>query len=210
MAQWRRVHCYAQRHCITILKNILSVYILILCAMSYLLDDSISVEDAKASSDAAAARSAQEAVYIATVANEKRSVMDSVITYAIISFAMAHGAVMMRGTTFFTVLAAFMGAFMVTVNFKATMAAMLSVPGAGERRGRAFIELIARLLSLVLSYVQFLLVQLVTSRTNIFINDGHFSLESLVLPVTIFVFLYTHYHIQQMRCRVPPSSANST
>lgn len=169
--------------------------------MSFLSDDTISVEDARASLDAASVASAREAVYTATLENEKRAVWDSMITYAVISYAMAHGALMMRGTTFFSVLAVFVAVFLVTVNFKATTAALLAVPQDSHRRGRAFIELNARLISLVLAYVQFLLVQIVTSRSNVFISDGHFSLESLVLPISLFAIFYVHYYVQSMRRR---------
>ena len=170
--------------------------------MSFLIDDTISLEDARASLDAATAVSAQEAVYIATSESEKRAVWDSIITYAVIAYAMSHGSVMMRGTTFFSVLAVFVGVFLVTVNFKATMSSLLAVPGS-EKRGRSFMELLSRLLSLVLAYVQFLLVQIVTSRSNVFISDGHFSLESLVLPIVLFALFYVYTHMQSMRHRTP-------
>ena len=113
---------------------------------------------------------------------------------------MVHGTMMMRGTTFFSVLVAFFFVFVLTVQFKAVTSALLSTKG-GETRGRASIELASRMLSLVLAYVQFLLVQIVTARSNAFINDGHFQLESLVLPVVIFLLFYVLYHSYNVRMR---------
>jgi hypothetical protein len=70
--------------------------------------------------------------------------------------------------------------------------------------GRSFLEMLSQVLTLVLAYVNYRLVRMITMRADASIMDGIFHVENLILPALLFVLFYVVWHVNAMRHKAMP------
>lgn len=167
--------------------------------MSFVDDNVPTAEEASASEEAKVSFSSQrERVYAVSLENEKKSVFDSIVTYAVIAYALEHINSINRGTPFFSAVVFCVMSVVIAVNLKAALASIIAVPGPPSLRSASLFETLSRFLLIVLAYSQFLLVQIVTTRTSVYISDGLPRLENLVYPVIAFLLAFVYYRVRSI------------
>ncbi len=107
--------------------------------------------------------------------------------------------------SFFFVSVVFAALFFSTAHVKASLSVMRA--GSSDTTRRTMLELAALANEFPLAFVTILLVQVAMARLTPFFSDGHFTIDSLLLPFALFFLLFGEWYARRARCTLEPPSA---